>query len=180
MMMMMSMEALWLITEVEDGESFSSPLSTCLGCRWTQVDEGEELPTSARFFISCIIIKTLLRHFNTQFSRQDHDELKLICFSIFLLVFLDEQNFYTRKHWFLVRNKKPFPKQNQTLKKWKTKTSTNAIKTSIKMPKLKSIKTLRKLLSSFYPFYTNSSSNLNHVSHYSRTPSKEDLSPIRY
>lgn len=38
----------------------------------------------------------------------------------------------------------------------------------------------RKLLSSFYPFYTNSSTNLNHVSHFSRTPSKEDMSPIRY
>lgn len=36
------------------------------------------------------------------------------------------------------------------------------------------------MLSSFYPFYTNSSSNLNHVSHYSRAPSKEDMSPIRY
>ncbi|KAG5672078.1 hypothetical protein PVAND_002237 [Polypedilum vanderplanki] len=42
------------------------------------------------------------------------------------------------------------------------------------------LQTNRKLLSSFYPFYTNSSSNLNHVSHYSRTPSKEDMSPIRY
>ncbi|XP_070491150.1 acetylcholine receptor subunit alpha-like [Chironomus tepperi] len=40
------------------------------------------------------------------------------------------------------------------------------------------LQTNRKLLSSFYPFYTNSSSNLNHVSHYSRTPSKEDMSPI--
>lgn len=36
------------------------------------------------------------------------------------------------------------------------------------------------MLSSFYPFYTNSTTNLNHVSHFSRTPSKEDMSPIRY
>lgn len=140
--------------------------------------------SSFRHYLPRVAISSLPT--KTAFSKNIDDIEINLNSSIFLLAFFMNKIFCLKIEFLVSKKRNGIKNLNETLNESKTK-RTNEKKTSaikqktIKNQNPKTLNSpLRKLLSSFYPFYTNSSSNLNHVSHYSRTPSKEDLSPIRY